>query len=81
MEEPIRVKLSPKKPPRRNASTVVMLTALGMFLLSWPLIYLVMSSPIFGNDLIGLLLYFSGPLPILSGATFLIGYGMLLCGR
>jgi hypothetical protein len=45
------------------------------------MIYLVMSLPAFGNDLIGLLLYFSGPLPILSGTIFLIGYGMLLFGR
>ncbi len=81
MEEPIDVKITPKKPPRRKASTVVMLSALAMFLLSWPLIYLVMSLPAFGNDLIGLLLYFSGPLPILSGTIFLIGYGMLLFGR
>ncbi len=80
MDEPIRIQALPAKQKHRKKSTVVMLAALGLFLVSFPLIYIIMILPV-SVDLLGVVLYFCGPLPIVPAAIFLVGYVMLLCGR
>ncbi len=78
--DPHQVQAESDGPKRRKASIQIMVASLVLFAITWPLIYLLMQATI-RYDLVGIFLYFSGPLPIIPAFFLLVGGVMYLCGR